>query len=75
MDTPPPSRNSYLFTIRLWVETVGAGQVEWRGRLQHVLSGEVRYFRDWPSLIAQIEKLLALHQDDSESGGAVNEVL
>ena len=41
---------SHLFTVRLWPEDLGAGQVQWRGQVQHVLSGEVHYFRDWPEL-------------------------
>lgn len=40
----------HLFTVRLWPEDLGAGQVQWRGQVQHVLSGEVHYFRDWPEL-------------------------
>lgn len=59
MEMPPPSQISHLFTVRLWAEPVGFTQVEWRGKLQHVLSGEVRYFRDWQTMIVQIEELLA----------------
>jgi len=43
-------QRSHLFTVRLWAEPVGDGRREWRGRVQHVLSGERRYFRDWPAL-------------------------
>jgi hypothetical protein len=43
---------SQLFTVRLWVEDLGDGKVEWRGKVQHALSGDARYFRDWPSLLA-----------------------
>ena len=41
---------SHLFTVRLWWEDLGAGQVQWRGQVQHVLSREAHYFRDWPEL-------------------------
>jgi hypothetical protein len=34
--------------VRVWLEDLGDGKV------QHVLSGQVHYFRDWPML----EKLL-----------------
>lgn len=44
--------SSHLFTLRFWPEEVGGGETEWRGKVQHVTSGEVRYFRDWPTLIA-----------------------
>ncbi len=49
---------SYLFTVRLWLEQLGNGRTEWRGKAQHVMSGQARYFRDWPALIAFIEKML-----------------
>lgn len=43
-----------LFIVRVWLEKMGDGKSEWRGKVQHVLSGQVRYFRGWPML----EKLL-----------------
>ncbi len=59
MDTSQPHHRSHLFTVRLWPEDLGNGQTEWRGQVQHVLSGEVRYFREWPALIALLQGLLA----------------
>ncbi len=53
-----PAGISHLFTLRLWPEDLGAGQVDWRGKVQHVNSGETRYFRDWPTLEAFVEGLL-----------------
>jgi len=50
--------DSHLFTVRLWAEDLGDGQIEWRGKLQHVTSGQARYFRDWPVLIALLQKML-----------------
>jgi hypothetical protein len=51
---------SHLFTLRLWAEESGPGQTEWRGKLQHVLSREAYYFRDWSTLIdLLLEMLLA----------------
>jgi hypothetical protein len=49
---------SHLFTVRLWRETCGDGHAEWRVRVQHVLSGERRYFRDWPTLEHYLEQRL-----------------
>ena len=43
---------SHLFTVRIWREELGAGRAEWRGKVQHALSGEARYFREWAELIA-----------------------
>ncbi len=59
---------SHLFTVRLWQEELGNGQIELRGKVQHVSSGEARYFRDWPTLIAFLLALLSasrsLHQSE-----------
>jgi hypothetical protein len=57
--------HSHLFTVRLWTEPLGDGQVERRGQVQHVLSGERHSFRDWASLMAFLEdKLQRLEQDE-----------
>ena len=58
METVEPSPRSHLFTVRVWAEELGAGQTEWRGRVQHVTSGEVHYFRDWITLIALLTAML-----------------
>lgn len=55
------TRPTHLFTLRVWQETLDDGRVEWRGRVEHVLSGERRYFRDWASLITH---LLCMLQDN-----------
>lgn len=52
-------QHSHLFTVRLWQEELGNGQAEWRGKVQHVTSGEVRYFREWSKLLAVLIELLA----------------
>jgi hypothetical protein len=49
---------SHLFTVRLWREPLGDGRFEWRGRVQHVLSGRRRSFRDWPPLERYLEEML-----------------
>jgi hypothetical protein len=57
MNTSPHPRlhqPTQLFTIRLWVETLGEGQGEVRMQVQHVRSGETYYFRAWPPLITYI---------------------
>jgi hypothetical protein len=52
-----PSR-SHLFMVRVWLEDLGDGKQEWRGKVQYVANGETRYFRDWQTLIAYLEMLL-----------------
>jgi hypothetical protein len=63
-DAPPP--RSHLFTVRVWLEELGHGQTEWRGQVQHVLSGKSRYFREWPSLLAFFQEMLP--GDEGERG-------
>jgi subtilisin-like proprotein convertase family protein len=55
---PPPDANSQaapahsrLFTVRVWSEQNEGGQAAWRFKVQHVLSGEARYFHDWQALV------------------------
>ncbi len=59
-----PTR-SLLFTIRLWPEQVETGRVQWRGKVQHVLSSEAFYFGDWDELILRLGQLATEHQNDA----------
>ena len=56
-------RHSYLFTVRLWPETLGDGRTEWRGKVQHVISGETRYFRDWSTLVTLFLEMVSESRD------------
>jgi hypothetical protein len=58
------TRPSQLFTLRLWPEELGNSQVEWRGSVQHVTSGQQRYFREWPALVAAVQEMLAAHEEE-----------
>ena len=58
MDKSQVQRGSQLFSIRLWPEDRGGGQREWRGQVRHLSSGEARYFREWPKLVAFLEDAL-----------------
>jgi hypothetical protein len=49
---------SQLFTVRLWPETVDDDLAEWRGKVDHVATGEGYYFRDWSRLIVCLEMML-----------------
>jgi hypothetical protein len=63
-DNRPPDQEhttryaSQLFTIRVWQEAADSTEPEWRGRLQHVPSGEVLYFRSWDMLVRHIVSML-----------------
>ena len=45
--------------VRVWLEDLGNGKAEWRGKVKHVLSGEVRYFREWSNLMTILQEMLA----------------
>jgi hypothetical protein len=78
-DADQPSQSSHLFMLRLWQEDLGSGQTDWRGKVQHVNSGEARYIRDWPTLEAFVEELLhriesvGSHTDEVEENGGTKE--
>ena len=48
---------SQLFTLRVWPEEVD-GNLEWRGKVQHVADGETLYFRDWEAMLAFLRQTL-----------------
>ena len=47
----PRPAGSQLFTVRVWQEELGEGDWAWRGQVQHVVSGETRYFQEWRALL------------------------
>jgi hypothetical protein len=57
-DSGRPAQRSHVFILRLWLEDLGSGQTDWRGKVQYVNNGEARYFRDWPTLEAFMESLM-----------------
>lgn len=72
MDQDHLHHRSHLFTLRLWAEDIGNDQTEWRGRVQYVPSGEAHYFRDWPTLITYLLKMLPGPGPDLKSPGPSN---
>ncbi|HEY0069992.1 MAG TPA: hypothetical protein VGE04_08510 [Chloroflexia bacterium] len=42
---------SQLFLVRVWAEQGMEGNLEWRGRVQHVTRGDAQEFSDWGTLI------------------------
>jgi hypothetical protein len=63
MDGSQETHRSQLFTLRLWPESLGDGQVEWRGHVQHLISGETRYFREWGVLVEFLQAMLPQLRD------------
>jgi len=64
MSDTRPLNITHLFTIRMWAEALGKDHAEWRGQVRHVTSGETRYFRDWPALVAFLREVLPPLSDD-----------
>jgi hypothetical protein len=67
LDRTSPSLTSHLFTVRIWREELGDGHVEWRSKVQHALSGEARYFREWAELIAFVREQVGDNDPADES--------
>ncbi|HET7091361.1 MAG TPA: hypothetical protein VFL17_22235 [Anaerolineae bacterium] len=71
-DAPRP--RTHLFTVRVWLEDLGDGKAEWRGQVKHVMSGEVRYFREWQTLLGHLKAVLAraekVKEETPENKGA-----
>lgn len=61
------SAASHLFTVRLWREDLGDDHVEWRGQVQHVLSGEAHYFREWRELETHLMTIPLQREQASEA--------
>lgn len=49
---------THLFVIRIWAQDIENGRREWRGRVQHVPSGEVHYFREWADMLDIVRHML-----------------
>jgi hypothetical protein len=67
MDKEQQHPRSHLFTVQLWQEELGQGQTEWRSKAQHVSSGQVHYFREWPKLILFLQTMLSTPEPGTQS--------
>ena len=72
-DADQPKQSSHLFMLRMWLEDLGSGQTDWRGKVQHVNSGEARYFRDWPTLEKFLEGLMLKINPDTNPTVGIEE--
>ncbi|GIK56349.1 MAG: hypothetical protein HND44_06615 [Chloroflexi bacterium] len=60
--------DSQLFTVRVWLEGEVDGQPQWRGKLRHVPSGEIRHFRGWAALIPLMLDMLRRYPGQNFTG-------
>ena len=56
---------SRLFTLRIWIEPGAVHPDALRFKVQDLRSGEVRYFGDWPALIAYLHAVFKEGEDDA----------
>lgn len=62
---------SHLFLVRIWLEELGEGENEWRGRAQNIATGEAMYFREWSGLSAVLLQMVqAPHEPLNVDAGA-----
>jgi hypothetical protein len=59
MAEPPPVSPVSTFVVRLWHEWTAEGP-HWRGRIEHLQSGESRAFLDWDGLLSFVHRFAAL---------------
>jgi hypothetical protein len=58
MKVNKPDPPSQVFLVRLWIEAQGDGPAAWRGKVQHLTSGEAYRFDDWMDLVALLQDML-----------------
>jgi hypothetical protein len=68
MNRPDVHPHSYLFTVRVWEEVIGIEQTELRGKVQLLTTGEVRYFREWSTLVPLLLTMLSELEPDRWPG-------
>ena len=74
MDSGGQQSSSWLFLVRLWVDDADSGDVAWRGRLVHVLSGQAHDFRDWHTLATLLQEMTPLELGPQASQAGTGEV-
>jgi hypothetical protein len=55
-----------LFTVRLWREQLNETHTEWRGKIQHIGSGETRYFRSLDNMMEFMSNTLSNFKNDEK---------
>lgn len=58
---------THLFLVRVWLENLGDGKTEWRGQVKQVMSKEVRYFREWATLVEHMQAMLSSVENNGNS--------
>jgi hypothetical protein len=64
MTEPTGATRVFTFVVRFWRESSAAG-LRWRGRIQHVESGEATSFLELGSMLQFLHSAGALAEDES----------
>ena len=65
------TRETRLFTVRMWREEVADGRLEWRGKVQALPEGDAYYFHGYAGLIERLRTMLDIgYGETSDSEGA-----
>ena len=67
-----PNQRSQVFLVHIWLEQLGEGNAEWRGRVQSAAGNHVRYFRDWETLTNCVRAMLPPTRESIDPSDNVN---
>lgn len=62
-----PTTTSATFVLRFWRETT-ASRVHWRGRIEHVQSGESLAFLEFEAMLSFLRHFGILEEDQTQPG-------
>lgn len=65
-------KDTRTFIVRLWLEDLGDGHTEWRGRAQDVVSGQVKFFHGWERLTTTILEMLTNPKCETRDASGVD---
>ena len=65
-----PENTSRSFLVRIWIEPreIPKQAFEWRGKIQDVMSGESKYFKNFDDMVAFV--VLHISQDLQKTKGS-----
>ena len=73
LSTDKPPYGSHLFMLRVWMDESKAAPRRWHAKVQHVPSGETRYFREWAALRNFLSASLAARADGKDPADAIDD--
>ncbi len=73
MDETKPGRVSHLFLVRLWLNQAALDETDdhthdWRGKVQHVITGRAGDFSSRSSMVELLGSMLSLSELEGDDG-------